>query len=528
MLLKSWLWNWYTNKQTEPLNNAVLKKTKAKHLLWRHLQSNSPTTSLLKRIFCLQLPVDHRSHSKCSITQAQHLKSLAFEYLSLRFKFAGDLSTTLNHKQPRNQCVQMSSLMSMIYFLDLICCCWICALDGFDVVMGFVGLLWRWWWIQDSGQAHQLVGLVRPQPKVWEGMWGSGCPHQTQYPCQQRDEAPHGNGKARHLGCQQWTWWQPSHEERQQLCCGVVDSQDCKFWSNFLDRKLLLHTQAPRSRVHGNARDGSHCCWVPRCWCFGARCLPLLPTWRHRHHFPDLHVWCWDLELQTCQSACCWCIEEVFVVVEFDWRHSRAWTWKLRGEELQMGLERCCSQPIWYIHWWCSGSSRRWAVCVMLCMERIPIPSWQSISVLVPHSLQSHSKQDPWVLELEAGDTRSWAGIAGWQVLWGLQAFFLSHSHPPNSSELDLGLQWGARSRRPDCPPQMPRRSARQLPLLSRYGSVADCQTGQQHTVKKDREAPLENQEFCSPRMLLWVLEEHSCGGLRMGLPWSWSWQKRV
>jgi hypothetical protein len=28
-----------------------------------------------------------------------------------------------------------------ICFLDLICCCWICALDGFDVVMGFVGLL---------------------------------------------------------------------------------------------------------------------------------------------------------------------------------------------------------------------------------------------------------------------------------------------------------------------------------------------------------------------------------------------------
>jgi len=77
---------------------------------------------------------------------------------------------------------------------------------------------------------------------------------------------------------------------------------------------------------------------------------------------------------------------------------------------------------------------------VMLWEARIPIPSWQSISVLVPHSLQSHSKQDPWALELEAGDARSWAGIAGWQVLWGLQAFFLSHSHPPNSSELDLGL----------------------------------------------------------------------------------------
>jgi hypothetical protein len=57
---------------------------------------------LLKRIFCLQLPVDHRAHGKCSITQAEHLKSLAFEYLSLRFQFAGDLSTTLNQKQPRN------------------------------------------------------------------------------------------------------------------------------------------------------------------------------------------------------------------------------------------------------------------------------------------------------------------------------------------------------------------------------------------------------------------------------------------
>jgi hypothetical protein len=77
---------------------------------------------------------------------------------------------------------------------------------------------------------------------------------------------------------------------------------------------------------------------------------------------------------------------------------------------------------------------------VMLWAEWIPIPSWQNISVLVPHSLQSHSKQDQWALELEAGDARSWAGIAGWQVLWGLQAFFLSHSHLPNSSELDLGL----------------------------------------------------------------------------------------
>jgi hypothetical protein len=26
-------------------------------------------------------------------------------------------------------------------FLGFDCCCWICALDGFDVVMGFVGLL---------------------------------------------------------------------------------------------------------------------------------------------------------------------------------------------------------------------------------------------------------------------------------------------------------------------------------------------------------------------------------------------------
>lgn len=34
----------------------------------------------------------------------------------------------------------MSSLMSMIYFLDLTCC-WIRALDGFNVVMGFVVLL---------------------------------------------------------------------------------------------------------------------------------------------------------------------------------------------------------------------------------------------------------------------------------------------------------------------------------------------------------------------------------------------------
>jgi len=33
----------------------------------------------------------------------------------------------------------MSSLMSMIYFLDLTC--WIRALDGFNVVMGFVVLL---------------------------------------------------------------------------------------------------------------------------------------------------------------------------------------------------------------------------------------------------------------------------------------------------------------------------------------------------------------------------------------------------